>query len=138
MLLPPSDPVLVPPHPVVNLTVLRPASPEQATPAHRRWSLLSRVLVPEAVGVQHLAGVLVTAPHAHALHFSQPLDAYCDGDDRRDCADRGNTAEAEIRLLDKVLQVHAIQSSNEGTGCEAKSPDGEAKIQKHERVAVCI
>ena len=82
--------------------------------------------------------VAAVAPHGESLHTLQLADPV-DGDDAtEDCAPGGDAPETEVRFLDEVLEVHAVEGGDEGACSEGEGEDGEAEVEQHEGVAVSV
>lgn len=78
------------------------------------------------------------APHTHSLdlaEFSEPIDR---DHETKDGAPGRDTPKTEIRFFDEVLEIHAVEGSNEGAGCDREGEDGEFEVEEHEGVAVGV
>lgn len=77
-------------------------------------------------------------PHPDALEFAELVESV----NADDCGDREagdrDTAKTVVRLFDKVLQVHSIETGVECSGGQTEGTNAELEIEKHERVAVCV
>lgn len=78
------------------------------------------------------------SPHGDALDAAQLAEADGGGQEGEDGAPDADAPEAEVRLLDEVLQVHAVEGRDEGARRQADRPDREFEVEEHERVAVGI
>lgn len=76
--------------------------------------------------------------HAHALNLAEFLESICSDDEAKDGAPYADAVEAKVRLFDEVLEVHAVEGSDEGAGCDGEGEDGEFEVEEHEGVAVGV
>ena len=111
-------------------TLARPQSRYTETLAHPQTHVAT-LATPGADSPAALCSVLVPAvtPHGEALDALQLADAV-DGDDAaEDCAPGGDAPEAEVGFFDEVLEVHAVEGGDEGSGGEGEGEDGEAEVE---------
>lgn len=57
---------------------------------------------------------------------------------REDECPARDTPEGQIGLFDKVLEVHAVETSYEGARTNPQGSDGEFEVEEHEGVTVCV
>src|SRR5207249_4818668 len=82
--------------------------------------------------------IATVAEHTDLLDLPQLVQAVDANDDgEREAPDR-DADEAEMRFLDEVLEVHAVEGGYEGAGTHAEGPDGEFEVEEHEGVAICV
>lgn len=69
------------------------------------------------------------APHAQSLDPTQLHEAVDRDHEAEDGAPRRDAVEAKVGFFDEVFQVHAVESRDEGAGCDGKGEDGEAEVE---------
>lgn len=65
------------------------------------------------------------------LHLAQLYKAIPADEEGKERGNRRDCAESPVGLLDKVLQIHAVETGQECAHCETKSAHAELEIQKH-------
>lgn len=78
------------------------------------------------------------ATHAQTLHTRQFTHAPEVDEKGETEGGAGNGAESELVLFEKVLEIHAVQRGDKGACTDAKSANGEAQVEEHERIAVGV
>lgn len=80
----------------------------------------------------------LAAHHLDALDLTQPNQSVPADHKGKGYRRRRDRTKAPVGLFDKVLQVGAIQASNECAHCQSQRPDAEFELQKHESVSIGI
>ena len=78
------------------------------------------------------------APHAEALDPAQPAETPDADAKAHEGAPGADAPEAEVGLLEEVLEVHAVEGCDEGAAAEAEGGDAELEVEQHQGVAVGV
>lgn len=83
-------------------------------------------------------GAAVGAMHLDPLDLAQLDKAISADQEREEYGEGGDASKTPVGLFNEVLQVHTVQTSQEGAHGQAKGANAEFEVQKHEGVTVGV
>lgn len=116
--------------------VLDHVDPPQPLPVARIQQAVRAVVTePIVLGSQTTDATTAHLDTLDLAEFHQPVPTNEEGEDG---GNGGDSAEPPVGFLDEVLEVHAVQASEESTHGEAEGADAKLEVKQHERVAIGI